>query len=159
MFSHARNAQWKKLLTDRGILQAVIGTITAPPLPKTAWKSGWRTIGGKRKYYRSKWEANYARYLELLKSKSQLKEWEHEPETFWFKEIKRGCVSYLPDFRITEMNGKISYHEVKGHMDQKSQTKLKRMHKYYPKVTIRIIDKEWFRNNKRMLAQIIPDWE
>ena len=29
------------------------------------WKADWRTIGGKRKFFRSRWEANYARYLVL----------------------------------------------------------------------------------------------
>lgn len=159
MINYAKNPKWKKLLTDRQLLDTVIGTITAPPTPKPAWNAGWREIGGQRKYFRSKWEANYARYLELLKSKGQLHSWEHEPETFWFKGIKRGCVSYLPDFRITEMNGKIAYHEVKGFMDHKSQTKINRMAKYYPKVTIRVIDAAWFKHNNKMLAGIIPDWE
>jgi hypothetical protein len=31
-----------------------------------SWGAAWREIGGIRKYYRSKWEANYARYLEWL---------------------------------------------------------------------------------------------
>lgn len=159
MISYANNPKLKKLLTNKQIYAAVINTLTAPPKPKAIWKSGWRVIGGKRKYFRSKWEANYARYLELLKSKGQLREWEHEPETFWFKGVKRGCVSYLPDFRLTEMSGKVAYHEVKGFMDAKSHTKIKRMAKYYPKVTVRVIDEKWFRHNNKILSGIIPDWE
>jgi len=69
-----------------------------------SWGCGWRVIGGIRKYYRSKWEANYARYLEWLKSKGEIQGWLHEPETFWFDGIKRGCLSYLPDFRVVEKN-------------------------------------------------------
>ena len=40
--------------------------------------------------------------LEWLKKNKQIKKWEHEPETFWFEGIMRGCRSYLPDFRVTE---------------------------------------------------------
>ena len=89
-------------------------------------KSGWREIGGIRKYYRSRWEANYARYLEFLKVNGEIEKWEHEPETFWFEGIKRGVMSYLPDFRVTEKNGDIVFHEVKGWMDARSITKIKR---------------------------------
>ena len=36
---------------------------TLYPPRNGSWKQGWREIGGIRKYYRSRWEANYARYL------------------------------------------------------------------------------------------------
>lgn len=60
------------------------------PRPKTTWKQGWVTIGEHRHYFRSKWEVNYALYLEWLKTKKQIAEWEYEPQTFWFEKIKRG---------------------------------------------------------------------
>jgi hypothetical protein len=97
-------------------------------------KAGWREIGGKRNYYRSMWEANYARYLEYLKRHHLIMDWEYEPVTFWFESIKRGVRSYKPDFRVTDSDGAVVYHEVKGFMDTKSATKLKRMSKYYPLV-------------------------
>ena len=64
------------------------------------WQPGWREIGGKRKYFRSKWESNYARYLQFLKEHKQIEDWHHECETFWFEGIKRGVCSYLPDFKV-----------------------------------------------------------
>lgn len=127
--------------------------------PKTSWKSGWREIGEKKKYYRSRWEANYARYLQFLKEHKEIENWEHEAETFWFTNIKRGCRSYLPDFRVTLNNGEKEYHEVKGWMDDKSKTKLKRMAKYYPEVKIVLIKKEWFRYNTPKLKGLLKDWE
>ena len=58
--------------------------------PSASWKAGWREIGGQRIYARSRWEANYARYLEWLRANGSIAKWEHEPETFWFEGIKRG---------------------------------------------------------------------
>lgn len=126
---------------------------------KTTWKAGWREIGNVKKYYRSRWEANYARYLEWLKSNGRIKKWEHEPETFWFEKIKRGTRSYLPDFRVEENNGNISYHEVKGWMDKRSITKLKRMKKYYPETTVVLIRKKEYDKIKSIVDKIIIGWE
>jgi len=129
------------------------------PRHKTTWKQAWREIGGKSKYYRSRWEANYARYLEWLKALGEIKGWEHEPETFWFEGVKRGTVSYLPDFRVTEKNGDIEYHEVKGWMDDRSKTKLKRMKKYHPKVKLLLIDAKAYRALSKKVGGIIDGWE
>ena len=105
--------------------------------------SGWYEINGKKYYFRSSWEVLYARYLEFLLISKEIKKWEYEPETFWFNNIKRGVRSYLPDFRITKNNEEIEYHEIKGWMDDKSKTKIKRMAKYYPDVILLIFkDKE-----------------
>ena len=132
---------------------------TAPNTKHGSWKSAWREIGDRKIYARSRWEANYARYLEWLKVNGQIKEWEHEPETFWFEGIRRGCVSYLPDFRVTENNGAVAFHEVKGWFDARSKTKIKRMAKYHPTVSLRIIAAPWFKENGRKLSGIIPNWE
>lgn len=134
------------------------GTI-APNVVHGSWKAGWRDIGGKRIYARSRWEANYARYLQFLKEHSEIKEWEHEPETFWFEGIKRGCCSYLPDFKITNNNETVEYHEVKGWMDDRSKTKIKRMAKYYPHIKLIVIDATWFKQNTNILSGLIKDWE
>jgi len=129
------------------------------PRQKQTWKADWREIGGKRKYFRSRWEANYARYLEFLKVQKQISDWEHECEVFWFEGIKRGCVSYLPDFKVTELNGMFTYHEVKGWMDDRSKTKIRRMELYHPDVILKIIDAKWFKANNRTLMSIIYGWE
>lgn len=120
---------------------------------------GWRTIGGQRKYFRSRWEANYARYLEWLREHNQIVRWEHEPHTFWFEGIKRGCVSYLPDFRVTEKSGEQVYHEVKGYMNARSKTKLSRMQRYYPQVVLVVIAKKQYYAIKSQVARLIPGWE
>ena len=122
------------------------------------WKMGNRTIGGVTKYFRSRWEANYARVLEYLKANGKIKKWEHEPEIFWFHGIKRGVVSYTPDFRVTMPDNSIEYHEVKGWMDDRSKTKIKRMAKYHPKVKLLIVDGSFFKS-ARELSRMFPGWE
>jgi len=122
-------------------------------------KQGWRTVAGKKNYYRSRWEANYARHLQLLKQMKKIKKWEHEPETFWFAAIKRGVRSYLPDFRITQMDGTIIFHEVKGWMDRKSKTKIKRMAKYHPNVTLIVIGPKEYKAIEKWGKDLIKEWE
>jgi hypothetical protein len=124
------------------------------PVKINRWKSGWRTIGGKHIFLRSKWESNYARYLETLKIGGFISEWEYEVETFWFDGVKRGCVSYKPDFKVTKQCGAVEYHEVKGWMDARSATKLKRKKKYHPSVKVILRDATWFKANARMLRAL-----
>lgn len=129
------------------------------PRDGVSWKAGWREIGGQRKYFRSRWEANYARYLQWLKEKGQIQKWEHEPDTFWFEGIKRGCVSYLPDFKITENSGRVVYHEVKGWMDERSKTKIRRMEKYHPSIVLVVIDSENYNKLAKQIKNFINEWE
>jgi len=109
-------------------------------------------------YVRSRWEANYARYLRFLKDKGEIHDWEYEPDIFVFHGEIRGSISYTPDFKVTENNGRVVYHEVKGWMDSKSKTKLKRMKKHYPDVEIIIIAwKEY--NAISKYSGLIENWE
>lgn len=131
----------------------------APNVSRGNWKAGWREIGGKRNFYRSRWEANYARYLEWLKSLGQIKDWQHEPETFWFEAIRRGTRSYLPDFRVWENDGSSALHEVKGWMDSRSRTTLQRMAKYHPEQKLILIDKTQYSSITKKASSLIPGWE
>jgi len=120
-------------------------------------QQGWREIGGVRKYYRSKAEANYARYLEWLKQNNQIIDWKHEPHEFWFEQIKRGVRSYKPDFLVTENDNAKVWHEVKGWLDPKSITKLNRMRIYYPQEKIVVIRQKDVTNIRRKI--VIEGWE
>lgn len=73
---------------------------------------------------RSNWEANFVRILNAYKIK-----FEFEPTVFSFP-IKRGTKGYTPDFYLTNSDEWI---EIKGYLDEKSKTKLKRFKRYYPK--------------------------
>ena len=131
------------------------------PIPNVRgkWKAAWREIGSTRHFYRSRWEANYARYLEWLCSVGQIMKWEHEPHTFWFEGIKRGVVSYLPDFRVTEANGDVHWHEVKGWMDARSKTTISRMAKYHPKEVLIVIGEKQYKEIGQKVSALIPGWE
>lgn len=109
-------------------------------------KKGWLELDGKKYYLRSSWEFEYAYYLDYLKKQGEIKEWEYEVDTFWFENIKRGVRSYTPDFKITNNDDSIEYHEVKGWLDAKSKTKLKRIAKYYPEVKLELIDEKRYKS-------------
>lgn len=146
---HERELKRAKTIVERGIVPPKHGN----------WKSAWRTIGGKRKFFRSRWEANYARWLQWQKDNDHLIEWEHEPETFWFDKVKRGTVSYLPDFKVSFQDGCVEYHEVKGWMDAKSKTKIRRMKKYHPDVTLVVIDAKAYKKLASIVSTTIAGWE
>lgn len=110
-------------------------------------------------YVRSAWEANYARYLNWLVSIGEIKEWQYEPDTFEFTGVKKGTRFYTPDFKITNLDNSIEYHEVKGYMDSRSKTKLKRMAKYYPGIKLIVIDGKAYSALAKDVKRLIPEWE
>lgn len=122
--------------------------------------------GGRRadldnRYFRSRWEANWARYLNWQVANGVIVAWEYEVDTYCFEKITRGNRFYTPDFKIFENDGRIVYHEVKGWMDASSKTKLKRMQLYYPNIIIRLIDKPVYTAMARQMRPILKDagWE
>ena len=82
-------------------------------------------VGGYREdlkqFFRSKMEANTARYFNKI-------HWEYEPKEFEFP-IKRGNRYYKPDFYLPAYDLWI---EVKGYFRSQDKTKLRRFKKYYP---------------------------
>ena len=158
--------RWEKMTqaereaqTNKAVAVRMKNGFSPPKTQRGKWVSGWREIGGRRIYFRSMWEANYARYLEWLRENGEIEGWEYEPETFWFEKIRRGVRSYKPDFRVRENNGKHVWHEVKGWMDDRSRTALKRMAKYYPDETVILIEASSYKSIKSTMHRIIPDWE
>lgn len=91
-------------------------------------KKNKKSVIGKRadldQFFRSNWEANVARWLN-----HKGKKWEYEPEVFSFLEhgVKRGTVSYCPDFKVGTL-----WVEVKGYLDGKGKTAIRRFKKFYP---------------------------
>lgn len=156
--SMAKEDQEKQIMKALKTKVERYGSI-APNVKRGSWRAGWREIGGYKKYYRSRWEANYARYLQWLKDNGEIHDWKHEPETFWFEAIKRGVRSYLPDFRVWEIDGSSRLHEVKGWMDARSKTTLKRMAKYHPSETIVLIDERQYKSIEAKVSGLISGWE
>ena len=119
-------------------------------------KKEWFHIGGKKFYSKSGYERLFAKYLQFLKKKGVIKDWVYEPTLFYFEGIKRGVTNYTPDFRVENPDGSIEYFEIKGWMDSKSKTKIKRMAKYHPTVKLEVRGKDWFKENSRAL-KLLPD--
>lgn len=125
---------------------------------------GWREIGGKRYYFKSLWEINYAHYLEFEKRQGVVFEWEYEPKKFKFpkEDYAAGPFSYTPDFRVwLDKNKNLSsWVEVKGYMTQASKRKIKRFEKHYPEEgKLVILGKEWFHSAGQVWGEIVPNWE
>lgn len=79
---------------------------------------------------RSGWEANCLRIL-----KSFDIAFEYEPAVFTFP-IQRGVKGYIPDIYLTDT---LEFIEIKGYLDSKGKTKLKRFKKYYPESFAQLI--------------------
>ena len=83
--------------------------------------------GGYRKdlkqFFRSKWEANLARYYNFAGIK-----WIYEPQEFEFYKVKRGSRFYKPDFYLPDLD---IYMELKGWFRPADKTKIRRFKKYY----------------------------
>lgn len=128
-------------------------------------KNRMGTKGGKRadlggRYFRSGWEANWARYLNWLVKHKRLLKWEFEPDTFEFAGIKRGTRFYTPDFKVWPIDGGEPYYqEVKGYLDAKSKTRAKRMKKYHPAVRVDLVDKAVYLPVAKSMRGIIKEWE
>ncbi len=103
-------------------------------------KRGYYNINNKKMFFRSKWEANVALYLDFLVRQEQIKSWSYEKDVFIFDKINFGIRSYRPDFKIININNSYEYWEVKGFINAGDKTKLKRFRKYYPKE----FSKLWF---------------
>jgi len=98
--------------------------------------AAWVEIGGKRFYSKSKKEVVYAKMLEAKKVAGKIVDWAYEPQTFYFEGEKRGPVNYKPDYSVTENDGTVTWHEVKGWMDQRSKSKIKKFKKYFPELKL-----------------------
>lgn len=110
-------------------------------------------------FVRSRWEANYARYLNLRKDKGEIASWEYEPMTFRFENVTRGPYTYKPDFKIVTSSGEVEWHEVKGWMDSSSRSKLKRFAKHYPNHKMVVVDAAAYRLISKSFSDAIPHWE
>lgn len=128
-----------KLRGPRPSMQGIIPLVIQREGQWGTIKRGWYDVNGKQMFFRSKWEVNYALFLDFLKKKREILDWQYEADVFVFEKIKFGTRSYRPDFKIFNNDGTIHYDEVKGYMDAQSKTKINRMRIYYPEIKLNII--------------------
>ena len=69
--------------------------------------------------------------------------------------LKFGTRSYRPDFKITNNNDSVVYHEIKGWMDKRSKTKLNRMRIYYPKTKLILIEEDSYNDIKKKVGKLL----
>lgn len=81
-----------------------------------------------KKYFRSSWEANFAKWCDLSGIK-----WEYEPKTF-----DLGNTTYTPDFYLPDFDLWI---EVKGYWRADAKKKFKAFKKQYKDKIIKVFDK------------------
>lgn len=95
------------------------------------------SIGGKEYHYRSKFERNWALYLQFLKETGEIIEWEYEVVLFNFQNqgYETGPFMYRPDFKVTEKDGHILYQECKGWHDGATNRKFQRTLVCYPDIS------------------------
>jgi hypothetical protein len=114
-------------------LQEISTGSSKQPIKKKTFQSKiGKRVDCHNMFFRSAWEANVYRLLRLDKSIVSI---EYEPTdfTFWQFGIKKGTVSYTPDFKVTYEDGSYLWIEVKGGwMRASDKTKLRRFKKYYP---------------------------
>jgi hypothetical protein len=110
-----------------------------------------RTNGGIREdlgnvYFRSNWEANYARILNEMNIS-----WEFEKHTF---DLSNG-MTYTPDFKISDTK----FVEIKGIMDETSKEKIHLFLLEYPQYELDLIDEEKYRTLRNLFKHKISNWE
>jgi hypothetical protein len=106
--------------------------------------------GGKRQdlqeqYFRSNWEANFARILNYLGIK-----WSFEKESFRLSTGKH----YIPDFHI----GNNCFIEIKGWWDNDSKEKIELFRKEYSNFSLEIISLEEYKFLRFLFKELI-NWE
>lgn len=95
-------------------------------------------------YFRSNWEANFARIMNHL---GQV--WEYEPESF---PLLQG--SYTPDFRVDGI-----FYEIKGRMDELSRSKIEQFRVLYSDKILVVIDSVVYNQLRLQYKHLIPTWE
>jgi hypothetical protein len=111
-------------------------------------------------FFRSRWEANYARFLNLAIQRGGVRSWTYEPHTFVFLRTEPTVRSYTPDFRVVLASGVVEWHEVKGWMDAKSKLRARMMREQFPDEMVRHVRQTFFKNCVRQgIAAQVSGWE
>lgn len=118
-----------------------------PTSPRAARaKSGIRPDIDPDIYFFSRWEANFARILNLLKIK-----WKFQPRTFDLKFQK-----YTPDFYLPDHN---NYVEIKNFLSDYSLKRDEGFRRSYPKEKLTLILKEDYLKLQEQFSPHIENWE
>jgi len=122
-------------------------TGSQPTSPRAARaKAGIRPDIDPDIYFYSRWEANYARILNLKKIK-----WTHQPKRFKLK-----SQYYTPDFYLPQKN---TYVEIKNFLSDYSKKRDEEFRQFYPKEKLILILKVDYKKLEKKYAPMIKEWE
>lgn len=117
--------------------------------------SNGRGLGGKREdlneYFRSMWEANFARLLNLKNIK-----YKYEQKIPIYDNNNNLLCTYVPDFYLPELN---HYIEIKGKWENSAKKKIQLLKKYKPEIKLFIIDGTKYKNIEKLYINKISLWE
>lgn len=164
--SESTKKRWKSITKDKRIAfinKRIVSACEHKPKEryKVSWKCGFRNIGTKKIFFRSRWKYNYAVYLNYLKNNNKIKKWEHEPDSFLMYYEDGKATTYLPDFKVYNNDGSIEYHEVKGWFDDRSIFKIGEFSKTYGNKTKLIVinEKKYKQIEKEFYSCLQEHWE
>ena len=103
---------------------------------------------GKVYTFRSGWEENFAYYLDRMKRRKEIKDWEYEPERI----VWMGG-SYLPDFKVWRNDGSYYFCEIKGKMQ--GIRKFKRAQKERKGIKFELWDRKAYMELKKKLGKVL----
>ncbi len=122
-------------------------TGSQPTSPRAARaKAGIRPDIDPDIYFYSRWEANYARILNLKKIK-----WIHQPKRFKLK-----SQYYTPDFYLLKTK---TYVEIKNFLAPYSQKRDQEFRELYPQEKLLLVLKDNYKKLERKYAPLIKEWE
>lgn len=111
-------------------------------------------------FFRSAWEANYARILNHYKDLGLIIEWEYEPQKFYFTDFgyKSGPWVFTPDFGVYSSDETLEYHEIKGRETGSDRRKYSRFRKHSG-YELKVVGKTEYRLLEARFSPTIPNWE
>ena len=102
--------------------------------------------------FRSRWEANVARILNLLKEQGVITSWQFEPCLFEFKDGSK----YLPDFEVLYPDGSIKWWEIKGWWQSSARKKVVEFCRQFPEEHLIVPDYKWL---TKQYKHLISTWD
>ena len=133
-----------KYCSNKCAMLIIGGQPTSPRAARA--KAGIRPDIDQKIYFYSRWEANYARILNLEKIK-----WIHQPKRF-----KLEYQFYTPDFYLPKTN---TYVEIKNFLAPYSKKRDEDFRRLYPKEKLILILKDDYKKLETKYAPIIKGWE
>lgn len=165
LFSKNMWAEWKRTGTGQCSPESRARRAVAMSKLENAKRRGHSNVSaGERPdlgnvYFRSSWDANIARYLNLLQQCGEVRSWGYETRTFQFHNATVKPFTYTPDFEVVTPSGDTEYWEVKGWKDKKWEHKLALFRKTYPEERLRVINQREYLSIEKQFSFKVDAWE